>query len=78
MKRRRNSLHWMSQPRGLNGRFTKGGGSNDYPEWFVRMPWQKKLLVVLATSAVAVAIYAWLPGLVIPLAILGWIMILAK
>lgn len=63
----------------MNGRFTKGGGRSDEdPEWFVRLSWQKKLLVVLCTSAVAVVIFVWLPGLVIPLAIIGWIMILTK
>jgi len=78
MRYRRGGFRWMSQPRDLNGRFTKsGGGQDEDPEWFQRMSWRKKLLVVAATSAVAVAIFIWLPGLIIPLAIIGWLSILA-
>ena len=64
-----------------HGGLWRGGGSangNDDPEWFKRMPWWQKLLVVLCTSAVMIFVFMWLPGLFILLAIFGWIMILAK
>ena len=75
----RRSNHWMWQPRGLDGRFMKSGGGMPQgdPEWFRRMPLWQKLLVILSTAAVAVVIFYLLPGLVIPLAIFGWLSILA-
>lgn len=76
---RRGGMHWMWQPRSMNGRFANAGGGGkpqEDPEWWQRMPWWKKLLVILATSAVAVAIYIWLPGLIIPLAIVGWLLVM--
>ena len=72
------SNHWMWQPRDSRGRFSSSGGSSGGdPEWFQRMPWWKKLLVVFATMAIILAIFYWMPGLIIPLAIFGWIGILA-
>lgn len=43
----------MWQPRGLNGRFTKGGGSEPDPlnEWFLKAPWWQKILSMVAFGA---------------------------
>lgn len=77
---RRRSWHWMSQQRDIHGRFTKGrGGSNDddwFNEWFAKAPWWQKILAVLGMLLLLWVI--WETGLIIPLAILGWIIILAK
>lgn len=83
MRRRRNSLHWMWQPRDSRGRFGFSGGggigSNDddwFNEWFAKAPWWQKILAVLGMLLLLWVI--WETGLIIPLAILGWIMILTK
>ena len=71
----------MWQPRDSRGRFSydfgSGGSSGGDPEWFQRMPWWKKLLVVFATMAIVLAIFYWMPILIILLSIFGWISILA-
>lgn len=72
----------MWQPRDSRGRFgfSGGGGGSTKPdpanEWFLKAPWWKKLLALLAMAVVLVVIYE--TGLLIPLAIIGWIMILTK
>ena len=77
----RRSNHWIWQPRDSRGRFSydfgSGGSSGGDPEWFQRMPWWKKLLVVFATAAISLALFYWCPGLFMLLAIFGWIGILA-
>ena len=81
MARYGRSNHWMWQPRDSRGRFSygfgSGGSSGGDPEWFQRMPWCKKLLVVFATMAIVLAIFYWMPILIILLSIFGWICILA-
>ena len=74
---RRRSNHWMWQPRGLNGRFTKSGGGMPQgdPEWFRRMPLWQKILVLLAMTVVLVIIYE--TGLLIPLGIIGLVIAFA-
>lgn len=71
----------MWQPRDSRGRFSygfgSGGSSGGDPEWFQRMPWWKKLLVIFATMAIILAIFYWMPILIILLSIFGWICILA-
>ena len=74
--RRGRSLHWMSQPRDLNGRFSSfgsgGGGGDD--EWFWKLSWWKKVLVLLGTVILLIVLFK--TGLLIPLAILGWLIII--
>ena len=70
----RRSNHWMWQPRDSRGRFGygSGGGSNKpdpMNEWFLKAPWWKKILALLAMTVVLVIIYE--TGLLIPLGIIG-------
>ena len=78
MARYGRSNHWMWQPRDSRGRFSfgSGGSSGGDPEWFQRLVWWKKLLVIVATSAVSLALFYWCPGLLVLLAIFGWLTIL--
>ena len=73
---RRRSNHWMWQPRDSRGRFgfgSGGGGGSNEPdpmnEWFLKAPWWKKILALLAMTVVLVIIYE--TGLLIPLGIIG-------
>ena len=70
---RRRSNHWMWQPRDSRGRFSSGGGGSSEPdplsEWFMKAPWWKKILALLAMTVVLVIIYK--TGLLIPLGIIG-------
>jgi len=67
----------MWQPRDSRGRFgygSGGGGSNEpdpMNEWFLKAPWWKKILALLAMTVVLVIIYE--TGLLIPLGIIGLI-----
>ena len=71
----RRSNHWMWQPRDSRGRFGfgSGGGGSNKPdpmnEWFLKAPWWKKILALLAMTVVLVIIYE--SGLLIPLGIIG-------
>jgi len=72
----RRSNHWMWQPRDSRGRFgfgSGGGGGSNEPdpmnEWFLKAPWWKKILALLAMTVVLVIIYE--TGLLIPLGIIG-------
>ncbi len=72
----RRSNHWMWQPRDSRGRFgfgSGGGGGSSKPdpmnEWFLKAPWWKKILALLAMTVVLVIIYE--TGLLIPLGIIG-------
>ena len=55
---------------------SSGGGSgwNGDDEWFWRLPWWKKLLVLLGTLVLLLIIFK--TGLLIPLAIIGWLIII--
>ena len=71
---RRRSNHWMWQPRDSRGRFGYGGGGGSSKpdpmnEWFLKAPWWKKILALLAMTVVLVIIYE--TGLLIPLGIIG-------
>lgn len=59
---RRRSNHWMWQPRGLNGRFTKGGGSDDCDVFamkgFWKLPNWGKLVYVVAM----ICLLVWVHG----------------
>ena len=71
---RRRSNHWMWQPRDSRGRFGYGGGGGSSEpdpmnEWFLKAPWWKKILALLAVTVVLVIIYE--TGLLIPLGIIG-------
>ena len=74
---RRRSNHWMWQPRDSRGRFGYGGGGggsnkpDPMNEWFLKAPWWKKILALVAMTAVLVIIYE--TGLLIPLGIIGLI-----
>ena len=61
---RRRSNHWMWQPRGLNGRFTKGEGSDDCDVFamkgFWKLPNWGKLVYVVAMICLLVL----LPGII--------------
>ena len=76
MGRRYNS-RWMSQPRGLDGRFQSSGSGSNKPdplnEWFLKAPWWQKILVLLGFGVFA----AWLveSGYVLVFLILGWVLI---
>ena len=78
---RRRSNHWMWQPRDSRGRFGHGGGgigSNEpdpMNEWFMKAPWWKKILALLAMTVVLVIIYE--TGLLIPLGIIGLVIAFA-
>lgn len=67
----------MWQPRDSRGRFGfgGGGGGSNKPdpmnEWFLKAPWWKKILALLAATVVLVIIYE--TGLLIPLGIIGLI-----
>ena len=68
----------MWQPRDSRGRFgfgSGGGGGSNEPdpmnEWFLKAPWWKKILALVAMTAVLVVIIE--TGLFIPLGILGLI-----
>lgn len=74
--RHRGNLNWLWQQRDSRGRFLKtriDKSSEEDPKWFIQMPLWKKLLTLLLISAIAIAIYYWLPGLYVLLAILGLI-----
>ena len=49
----------MWQPRGLDGRFTKGGGSEPDPlnERFLKAPWWQKILSLVAMGAFSMWLY---------------------
>lgn len=69
-------MHWMSQPRDLNGRFTSSGGGNEpdpLNEWFLKAPWCQKILALLGFGVFA----AWLveSGYILVFLILGWVLI---
>ena len=76
MGRRYNS-RWMTQPRGLDGRFQSSGSGSNKPdplnEWFLKAPWWQKILALLGSGAFA----AWLvdSGNVLVFLILGWVLI---
>ena len=78
---RRRSNHWMWQPRDSRGRFGYGGGgggSNEHDpmnEWFLKAPWWKKIVALLAMTVVLVIIYE--TGLLIPLGIIGLVIAFA-
>ena len=59
---RRRSNHWMWQPRGLNGRFTKGGSSDDCDVFamkgFWKLPNWGKLVYVVAM----ICLLVWVHG----------------
>lgn len=64
----------MWQPRDSRGRFGYGGGGGSSEpdplnEWFLKAPWWKKILALLAMTVVLVIIYE--TGLLIPLGIIG-------
>ena len=78
MGRRRygRSMHWLSQPRGLDGRFQSSGGSNEpdpLNEWFLKAPWWQKILALLGFGVFA----AWLveSGYVLVFIIVAWVLI---
>ena len=79
---RRRSNHWMWQPRDSRGRFGFGSGGgigsnkpDPMNEWFLKAPWWKKILALVAMAAVLVVIFE--TGLLIPLAIIGLIIAFA-
>ena len=76
----RRSNHWMWQPRDSRGRFGYGGGGGSSEpdplnEWFLKAPWWKKILALLAMTVVLVIIYE--TGLLIPLGIIGLVIAFA-
>ena len=79
---RRRSNHWMWQSRDSHGRFGYGGGggggsnkSDPLNEWFLKAPWWKKILALLAMTVVLVIIYE--TGLLIPRGIIGLVIAFA-
>lgn len=56
--RRGRSLHWMTQPRGLDGRFQRQGGPDDNGlldmNGFWKLHWWGKILFIVAFMAVTV------------------------
>lgn len=78
---RSRSNHWMWQPRDSRGRFGYGGGGggsnkpDPMSEWFMKAPWWKKILALLAVTVVLVIIYE--TGLLIPLGIFGLVIVFA-
>ena len=56
--RRGSSFHWMTQPRGLDGRFQRRGEPDDNGlldmNGFWKLPWWGKLLFIMAFIAVAI------------------------
>lgn len=74
--RHRGNLNWLWQQRDSRGRFLKtrsDKASEEDPKWFTQMPLWKKMLTLLLISAIAIALYYWLPGLFVLLAIWGLI-----
>ncbi len=72
----RRSNHWMTQPRGLDGRFaSSGGGQEPDPlnEWFLKAPWWKKLLAL--TAFVAFALWLYYSGYILVFIILAWVLV---
>lgn len=71
--KRGRSLHWMSQPRDLNGRFASTGGSNDpdpLSEWFSRQEWWVKILVIVIAGVLMAAL--WISGYMLVTLLLLW------
>lgn len=66
----RHSGLWRNS--GVPGDSSSGGD----PEWFQRLVWWKKLLLILGMSAVALILFYWFPVLFALLAIVGWLSIL--
>jgi len=71
--RRGRSLHWMTQPRSLNGRFASSGGSNDpdpLGEWFNKQKWWVKILVVVIAGVLMALL--WISGYMLVTLLLLW------
>lgn len=69
-------MHWLSQPRDLNGRFTSSGGGNEpdpLNEWFLRAAWWKKLLFL--AGVVAFGLWLFYSGYILVFLICGWVLI---
>lgn len=75
------SNHWMWQPRDSRGRFGFGGGGigsnkpDPMNEWFLKAPWWKNILALVAMAVVLVIIIE--TGLLIPLALIGLVIAFA-
>ena len=69
-------MHWLSQPRGLDGRFQSSGGSNEpdpLNEWFLKAPWWQKLLFL--AGVVAFGLWLFCSGYILVFLICGWVLI---
>lgn len=78
MGRRRygRSMHWLSQPRGLDGRFQSSGSSNKpdpLNEWMNRQKWWVQLLVFIGFCTFLILL--WYSGYMLVFLILGWVLI---
>lgn len=74
--KRGRSLHWMSQPRDLNGRFASSGGSNapdPQGEWFNRQEWWVKILVVIIAGVLMAVL--WISGYMLVTLIILWLLV---
>lgn len=69
-------MHWLSQPRDLNGRFTSSGGGNEpdpLNEWFLKAPWWQKILALAAM--VAFMLLLFYSGYILVFIIVCWVLI---
>ena len=79
MGRRRygRSMHWLSQPRGLDGRFQSSGSGSNKPdplnEWMNRQKWWVQLLVILGFCGfIILLLYS---GYILTFLLFGWVLI---
>jgi hypothetical protein len=69
-------MHWLSQPRGLDGRFQSSGGSNKpdpLNDWFLKAPWWQKILAL--TAMVAFMLLLYYSGYILVFIIVCWVLI---
>jgi hypothetical protein len=70
-------MHWLSQPRGLDGRFTSSGGSNEpdpLNDWMNRQKWWVQLLIFIGFCAFLILL--WYSGYMLAFILFGWVLVL--